>query len=210
MSDNPAEAVNDALTGLRRAVRDQLGVERPPPADVDPDSLVRFSPDLPRQLEPGGARAAGRASRGARPLAAGAVPPGGRPRGRGRLALRSPLAGARSGPAREPRRDAGARRGQQRGLRPVHVQPPRSLLRARLRALRLLRPGGVPRVRLRHRHRPAPDRLAAARPARTRAVRRRALQRGALPRAPPHADAPQAAGDGLRRRHAAARLDDAG
>ena len=52
MSDNPAEAVNDALTGLRRAVRDQLGVERPPPADVDPDSLVRFSPDLPRQLDP--------------------------------------------------------------------------------------------------------------------------------------------------------------
>ena len=52
MSDQRAESVNDALTGLRQAVSKQLGVERPPPADVDPSSLVRFSADLPEQLEP--------------------------------------------------------------------------------------------------------------------------------------------------------------
>lgn len=35
---------------IRHAVRRQLGTERPPRADIDPEALVRFSPDLPASL----------------------------------------------------------------------------------------------------------------------------------------------------------------
>ena len=72
MSDDRVEAVDDALTGLRRAVRDQLGVERPPPADVDPDSLVRFSDELPRRST--------RRARAARPRESRSSTPGSRAR----------------------------------------------------------------------------------------------------------------------------------
>ncbi|HVS28996.1 MAG TPA: DUF1698 domain-containing protein [Solirubrobacteraceae bacterium] len=44
--------VDAALTHLREAVARQLGIERPPPADVDPAQLVRFAPDLPTELDP--------------------------------------------------------------------------------------------------------------------------------------------------------------
>lgn len=43
-------AVDEALTEIRRAVSDQLGVERPDTAVVDPGQLVRFSPELPAEL----------------------------------------------------------------------------------------------------------------------------------------------------------------
>ena len=38
------------MRDLRMAVAEQLGVERPLPADVDPSSLTRFSPTLPTEL----------------------------------------------------------------------------------------------------------------------------------------------------------------
>jgi tRNA (mo5U34)-methyltransferase len=40
----------DALSGVRAAVERQLGVERPPAADVPIDELVRFSSELPSEL----------------------------------------------------------------------------------------------------------------------------------------------------------------
>ena len=50
---SPAAAVDAALEQLRNAVRVQLGVERPPPPlDLDPEHLVRFSSDLPETLDP--------------------------------------------------------------------------------------------------------------------------------------------------------------
>ncbi len=42
--------VGRALERIRAAVDRQLGVERPPAADVPIDRLVRFSPDLPTEL----------------------------------------------------------------------------------------------------------------------------------------------------------------
>jgi tRNA (mo5U34)-methyltransferase len=36
----------------RDTVTRQHGVEKPPPADVDPSEVVRFSPDLPEELDP--------------------------------------------------------------------------------------------------------------------------------------------------------------
>ena len=44
--------VNEQLQELRDAVKQQLGTERPPAADVDPAELTRFSPDLPDRLDP--------------------------------------------------------------------------------------------------------------------------------------------------------------
>ncbi|HEY7253473.1 MAG TPA: DUF1698 domain-containing protein [Methylomirabilota bacterium] len=42
--------MTEGLENLRSAVERQLGVSRPPPADVPLDQLVRFSPDLPAEL----------------------------------------------------------------------------------------------------------------------------------------------------------------
>jgi SAM-dependent methyltransferase len=42
----------DTLESLRAAVSRQLGVDRPPAADVPADELVRFSPDLAAELDP--------------------------------------------------------------------------------------------------------------------------------------------------------------
>jgi SAM-dependent methyltransferase len=47
-----AAQADAAIVHLREAVARQLGVERPPPADVDPDKLVRFAADLPTELDP--------------------------------------------------------------------------------------------------------------------------------------------------------------
>lgn len=41
----------EAFSALRRAVKAQLGVERPPAAQLDAAGLVRFSPDLPATLD---------------------------------------------------------------------------------------------------------------------------------------------------------------
>jgi SAM-dependent methyltransferase len=38
------------MAQIRGAVQRQLGTERPDPGELDPRSLVRFSPDLPREL----------------------------------------------------------------------------------------------------------------------------------------------------------------
>lgn len=46
----PDADLDRALTGIRAAVARQLGVERPPPADVDPATLPRFSSDLADRL----------------------------------------------------------------------------------------------------------------------------------------------------------------
>lgn len=43
----------DAFNALRRAVKAQLGVDRPAAANVALDEVVRFSPDLPTQLDRG-------------------------------------------------------------------------------------------------------------------------------------------------------------
>ena len=43
--------IDDAMAAVRGAVEQQLGVERPPHADVDPADLVRFSDDLPETLD---------------------------------------------------------------------------------------------------------------------------------------------------------------
>lgn len=45
--------IDDALRGIREAVDRQLGMDRIEAPDVDPASLVRFSPDLPEELAPG-------------------------------------------------------------------------------------------------------------------------------------------------------------
>jgi tRNA (mo5U34)-methyltransferase len=42
--------MTEGLENLRSAVERQLGVDRPRPADVPLDQLVRFSPDLPAEL----------------------------------------------------------------------------------------------------------------------------------------------------------------
>src|SRR5439155_2264570 len=39
-----------ALANIRQAVERQLGVERPPAADVDAATVTRFSADLPEEL----------------------------------------------------------------------------------------------------------------------------------------------------------------
>ncbi|HEX8856969.1 MAG TPA: DUF1698 domain-containing protein [Thermoleophilaceae bacterium] len=46
------ERVDDALAGIRNAVRRQLGVDRPPSVEVEIAALPRFSPDLPEELHP--------------------------------------------------------------------------------------------------------------------------------------------------------------
>jgi tRNA (mo5U34)-methyltransferase len=51
MRDETASAVDMALARLRHAVKQQLGVGRPPALEVDPESLVRFSPRLPHELD---------------------------------------------------------------------------------------------------------------------------------------------------------------
>jgi SAM-dependent methyltransferase len=43
--------IDEALVELRKAVVKQIGTATPQSPDVDPDSLVRFSPDLPRELD---------------------------------------------------------------------------------------------------------------------------------------------------------------
>jgi tRNA (mo5U34)-methyltransferase len=48
-SDDVITSVDDGLAKLRAAVAQQLGVERPPAADVDPARLPRFSADLPEE-----------------------------------------------------------------------------------------------------------------------------------------------------------------
>lgn len=45
-----AEALDQSLAQIRDAVKRQLGLERPPSADVDPETLTRFSPALPAEL----------------------------------------------------------------------------------------------------------------------------------------------------------------
>jgi SAM-dependent methyltransferase/predicted O-methyltransferase YrrM len=51
-AETGTKAVDEALASIRKAAQRQLGVERPPPAHVDPASLVRFSSDLPTELSP--------------------------------------------------------------------------------------------------------------------------------------------------------------
>lgn len=51
MRDETASAVDEALAKLRGAVEQQLGTGRLPALDVDPESLARFSPDLPHKLD---------------------------------------------------------------------------------------------------------------------------------------------------------------
>jgi SAM-dependent methyltransferase len=46
------ESLDQSLAEIRHAVERQLGVERPPAADVDPATVTRFSPNLPEQLDP--------------------------------------------------------------------------------------------------------------------------------------------------------------
>jgi SAM-dependent methyltransferase len=50
VSNSDVRPEGGAMTALRSAVADQLGTERPPPAAVDPEDVVRLSPDLPREL----------------------------------------------------------------------------------------------------------------------------------------------------------------
>jgi SAM-dependent methyltransferase len=50
MTDARLEQIDDAMASIRQAVEGQLGTERPAWADVDPATLVRFSPDLPAEL----------------------------------------------------------------------------------------------------------------------------------------------------------------
>lgn len=45
-------AIDDALSGIREAVDRQLGMQRIEAPDVDASSLVRFSENLPAELEP--------------------------------------------------------------------------------------------------------------------------------------------------------------
>jgi tRNA (mo5U34)-methyltransferase len=55
MSDAPKVSEQDvdaAMAAIRRDVERQLGVERTAAAEVDPATLVRFSDDLPQQLDP--------------------------------------------------------------------------------------------------------------------------------------------------------------
>lgn len=47
-----AQRVDDALASIREAVERQLGTGRPPAVDGDPGTLVRFSEDLPDELDP--------------------------------------------------------------------------------------------------------------------------------------------------------------
>src|SRR2546426_3308842 len=42
--------IADALAAIRDQVEHQLGVDRPPPAIVEPSSLIAFSPDPRREL----------------------------------------------------------------------------------------------------------------------------------------------------------------
>src|SRR4051812_44452604 len=46
----PHAALDDAMSGLREAVEQQLGVERPQHLDIEPEACERFSPDLPTEL----------------------------------------------------------------------------------------------------------------------------------------------------------------
>jgi 2-polyprenyl-3-methyl-5-hydroxy-6-metoxy-1,4-benzoquinol methylase len=50
--DAATDAVDDAMTKLRAAVEQQLGVERPEHLDVEPAACQRFSPELPEALDP--------------------------------------------------------------------------------------------------------------------------------------------------------------
>jgi SAM-dependent methyltransferase len=50
MTDARLEQIDDAMASIRQAVEGQLGTERPAWADIDPATLVRFSPDLPGEL----------------------------------------------------------------------------------------------------------------------------------------------------------------
>jgi tRNA (mo5U34)-methyltransferase len=45
-------SVDEALAHIRDAVERQLGIDRPPPADIDPSTLPRFTDDLPTELSP--------------------------------------------------------------------------------------------------------------------------------------------------------------
>jgi len=47
-----ATKMDDALAEIRSQVEHQLGIERPPPAAIDPEGLVRFSASLPEHLSP--------------------------------------------------------------------------------------------------------------------------------------------------------------
>jgi tRNA (mo5U34)-methyltransferase len=51
MNEATPPQVNEALTRIRDAVERQLGTMAPPSPEVDPTALVRFSPDLPADLE---------------------------------------------------------------------------------------------------------------------------------------------------------------
>src|SRR6266700_1231889 len=52
MSATKDQEIDDALAEIKKQVERQLGVQRPPPVDVDPTSLVRFSPSLRETLKP--------------------------------------------------------------------------------------------------------------------------------------------------------------
>jgi SAM-dependent methyltransferase len=49
---DPRSAIEEAMEHIRVDVSRQLGVERPPAADVDPATVVRFSDELPSDLSP--------------------------------------------------------------------------------------------------------------------------------------------------------------
>jgi tRNA (mo5U34)-methyltransferase len=53
MSDEQRDRgrIDDAMAAVRRAVEQQLGVERPQHADVDPATVMRFADDLPEELD---------------------------------------------------------------------------------------------------------------------------------------------------------------
>jgi SAM-dependent methyltransferase len=46
------DRIDEALANIRKAVARQLGVERPPPVDVDPSEVVRFSDQISSELPP--------------------------------------------------------------------------------------------------------------------------------------------------------------
>lgn len=47
-----AGPIDESLAAIRAAVHRQFGTELPPPIEVDPATLPRFSPDLPDELDP--------------------------------------------------------------------------------------------------------------------------------------------------------------
>ena len=65
--------VDDAMTGLRAAVEQQLGVERPEHLVIEPEACQRFAADLAGGARSRAPRRAARARGGAAAVAAGAV-----------------------------------------------------------------------------------------------------------------------------------------